>query len=264
MSINYYKTLYTNGCSWTAGCELEEDMKFKIFYSSLKNPTYTTDYYDQFTWVGKIAELMSIKNITNQALGGGSNYRIVRTTVEYFKNLPKEELKNHFVIIGWTLPERNELYLDDNEGYAGYVRFNATQKFSFTLEHREKFNKTFIDEMDNFQKKYVSLIHSQHMALQQYFQQVYLLSNLLENLNVKYFFFNALPVLWPHEKLPIDFEQDSNWQNQKISIMPYKNNMYNFIISNNYELNNTKHPLVDGHYAWGQYLYGEIIKREIL
>jgi hypothetical protein len=264
MSSNYFKTLYTNGCSWTLGSELEEDPVFQEYYNKLDDSSPETNHYDKFNWSYEFSKLAGIEKLVNHAWGGGSNARIVRTTLAYLKKLTDKELKEHFVIIGWTLPERKELYLEDQLGNCRWVRFNSSQKFSTTLTYDEFFDQNFVEKIDEYQKSYVANVHTINGSIYEYFQQIYLLSNLLENLGVNYFFFNALPAIWYHGPLPDNCKQDDIWAENKTTFLSRHDNMFYFIEKHDYKKATHSHPLVDGHKAWAAYLHDEITRRGLL
>lgn len=204
-------TLFVNGCSWTEGHLLEEEpevLKYShelgyIIDIELREatkhgepvPLPLFEIYNKFNWAAHVAEQLSIPNIVNYATGAGSNNRIVRTTINYLKGLSEEQRKSTFVVIGWTLPDRNEIYLDDKLGYRSWEKFNLTQPFEF-LVTRPGLDRKFIDKIQNFQNQYIVDLHSDYARIFEFFQQSYLLANLLENLKVKYYFFNSFPVEW--------------------------------------------------------------------
>jgi hypothetical protein len=96
--------LYTCGCSWTEGAELED-------YS--KSNAFSIMYYNSWPWF--LSQNLEIPILINEGSGAGSNARIFRKTSEFIFNYieqekPPEEL---LVIIGWTTPERNEIGIED-------------------------------------------------------------------------------------------------------------------------------------------------------
>ena len=88
--------LVANGCSHTAGAELE--------YPNQDN------CYER-AWPKHLADLNGWDHV-NLAISGASCDRILRTTYEYIGNLGKTNtsLKDLFVIIMWPGPYRTELY----------------------------------------------------------------------------------------------------------------------------------------------------------
>ena len=90
MNIKY---LYTNGCSYSAGHGLENEVE---------------ERYSKF-----LADKFGAEDI-NESEGGGSNQRIFRTTYDWIsKNARKpNKLKDTVFVIQLTYPVRNETWVD--------------------------------------------------------------------------------------------------------------------------------------------------------
>ena len=90
MNIKY---LYTNGCSYSAGHGLENEVE---------------ERYSKF-----LADKFGAEDI-NESEGGGSNQRIFRTTYDWIsKNARKpNKLKDTVFVIQLTYPVRNEIWVD--------------------------------------------------------------------------------------------------------------------------------------------------------
>lgn len=276
-------TLYVNGCSWTAGNELEcdplfiRDLKKKELH--LEDPNNSINWnlldkhdqyvarvdelYDNYNWAGQVKKLLNIEHLVNDSIGGGSNARIVRTTCDYLLSYPAEKRKNLLVIIGWTVNARDELYLRNN-----WHRFNVAQDFSQTVDLNEINDKKYIKAIDKFQKDYTVLVHSDYANIKSYFQNAYMLAGLLDSLGINYFFFNALPAWWEggHLKCELDvaeeFKQELAWHNGHDRIMNYKSTMYRFMHDKKLPAAPYGHPLVDGHKKWAKKIISSMkIKR---
>ena len=230
-------TLFVNGCSWTEGYLLHEEPHVKEYAATLgyeffgvleakKNgepvPYPFLEVFNEFNWAGTVAKELSIPTIVNHAVGGGSNPRIVRTTMEYVRALTEEQKKETLVVIGWSLPDRNELYLDDKHGNSLWFLFNAAQPFN-TLTPSELFEKSFIERMSKFWESYVIDVHNNYSSIYNFFQQSELLANFLENQKIKYYFFNTFPVFWGIH----DVEQSKQEELQKLAT--YYNNRYSVL-----------------------------------
>ena len=90
------KTLYANGDSWTFGQELRDDANDHLTYK----------FYN--TWPWRLAQRLDIPQVVNDALGGTSNHRIFRKTIDYIRNY-KGNYNHLLVIVAWTTYERVEL-----------------------------------------------------------------------------------------------------------------------------------------------------------
>ena len=205
------KTLYVNGCSWTEGYLLEEQeevvdyarvlgyefiqglKEVKKFNQPVDFPPF--EVYNNFNWAGHVARTFGIDNIVNQAEGGGSNARILRTTLEYVRSLSQQEKQETLVVIGWTLSDRSELYLDDKQGAAQWAFFNGAQSFN-SIVPEDCYEESFYNRISNFWNNYVLDVHSTYACMYNFFQQSELLANFLENQGIQYYFFNAFPIFW--------------------------------------------------------------------
>ena len=127
-----------------------------------------------------------------------------------------------------------------------------------------------LNQLDTLQDLYTVHVNSDHSNIFEYFQATYLLSNLLENLGIKYFFFNALPPWWVGGHLvsscdpEVEFKLELKQHESNNNVLHYGDNMFCFINHNNYPLATYKHPLSPGHRAWGDYLITNLYQRNIL
>lgn len=276
-------TLYVNGCSWTAGNELETDPSFikmlakkKLRYVDTNNPLdlrlvnqndeivgSAAQFYDDFNWAAQIKKKLKIKKLINHAAGAGSNARILRTTTEFILSLPEAQRKSTLVVIGWTVNERDEIFLKNH-----WHCFNSTQPFSATVNRSVLADEEFIKTVDKFQQDYIVNIQEDIVGVQRYFQGVYLLSNLLENLGIPYYFFSALPQWWTNGPLQLrhsdsvdnTFPAQAEWYQNNKFIHPMQDNMFAFINEKNYPQGTYLHPLSKGHAAWADHILVKIKK----
>ena len=236
------KQLYANGCSWTAGNGLHED----------KNIT-EGKRLEEYAWPHVLGNKFGL-SVINNAEGAGSNQRVLRTTTDFVKSLTEEQRKETLVVIGWSTPERGEIYLsDEHVEFPGWYKFNAAQKFSDQFHPSAIIPKDYVKKIDDYQRMYVEYVHSQHANLVNYFQQKYLLSNLLENLEIKYCFFNSLPGIWVPEPELMKFY---NEQLASISTpnMVLSTEMHHYLREKQIKLSSCIHPMIDGHRVWAEYL----------
>lgn len=276
MNIN---TLYVNGCSWTAGNEIDCDPLFEKYLKSnnlkyLKekwsivdlNDNYVcppSDMWSKFNWATKVGENLCIKNIINEAYGGGSNQRIVRMTVDYVLKYPKDKINELLIIIGWTSSDRREIYIKNHKRFEF---FNPTHKFSQTLTHPHGLTDDLIVEFNDFQEKYVDLLHDDYECSLKYFQQIYLLSNLLDNLKVKYLFFNSFADIggaFLKNKDEFQLNHFYDWYMSKNEILSEKT-LLHFMCENNYPEAPFRHPMIEAHQNWGDYLVNKLKERKII
>jgi len=282
------KHLVTNGCSWTAGNELECDMayqdyliehelrhspvdKWVLIDKNNKPAGHVNDYWCKFNWPGKLSEKLAIPTLIDQSVGGGSNSRILRQTCEFIKNYPIPARENLLLVIGWTISDRQELYLDNGQGYADWVQFNSSTQFSKSIHREFSKDKDFANSIDQFQKNYITSIDTEYAQLYQYFQQIYLLSSLLSSLNIKYLFFNALTAWWEAGSgkyiLNVDevFKKELAWQNSHPNMMHHnRGSMHSFVHRNAFPRGPDKHPLALAHDLWAEYILTQLKQRGIV
>jgi len=240
------KTLYANGCSWTMGCGTEKDPD--IIAQGL-----TSINVNDYAWPAHLGKLINA-NVINDSTGGGSNYRILRTTLDYVTSLTPEQCKETLVVIGWTLAERGELFIEDENGQNGeWYRFNAAQEFSSYDEVHSKLSRHRVKQVDKFQESYVSAIYSEDAAHTTFLQQVYLLKNTLENLGIQYLFFMALPLpehVSKHRLYSL-INADSN-------VIDLSHSMYAYAIENKFPLTSCFHPHTAMQRRWAEHLFNHI------
>ena len=240
------KTIYANGCSWTVGHGLHEDPALKGILKS---------QVSEYSWPKTLSTLMGCDHINN-AEGAGSNERILRTTIDFVMNYPKDKYDELLIVIGWSTIERREAYLE-HEGISGWFRFNATQPFS---SHHALFSRGLRKEIDAHQKNHVALMHNGYADLTAYFQQVYLLKNLLENLGIKFIFFNSMPWVWGiRPDVEAQFKthlQETDSPQTKGMAEQYS--FFKYCQETDKPFSTCLHPLYDAHNEWAHILRARI------
>jgi hypothetical protein len=246
------KYLYANGCSWTHGNGIHEDPTFRD--GTVKASHQHNVVIQQYAWPNMLGEILNC-TVNNDGWGAGSNSRMVRRTIEFLEKYPKTELDKLLVVIGWTTTERDEIYVNE---YQRWMNYNAAQSFS------DQFNSSLLSSTENelnknidkTQKQFVTWVHSTKYDLDRYFQQLYLMKNILENLKVKYLFFNSLPWTWvqPPDYKPVFTSLSSP------NIIGYDDyeTMLSFCKDNNLPLSSCMHPMLAGHKRWAERLHKQL------
>lgn len=259
--INY---LYTNGCSWTAGNGIEQD-------PIISHVPYPEKYRFllELNWPKKLSDHLRVP-FMNEAQGAGSNKRMIRTTCDFLRKYPKSEYENLLVVLGWTTADRNEIYFEENENTRGWCLFNASQPVSsHGVPFRPDFSSNFLNSIDEWQKQYVGDFFSVHSNYSYYFQELYLMSNMLENLKIKYLFFSSLP--WKtmiykgqgDDVVFLPFETEIN-ELKKPNILQTRdcddslNVMWDFCKHNNLPMAPDFHTMSVGHAEWAKHLHSEL------
>jgi hypothetical protein len=273
-------TLYVNGCSWTEGHLLQEQEEVRNYAASLGYDFHTQyeikkdgvfveypfiNFYNKFNWAGNIAQSLNIPNIVNHAVGAASNDRIVRTTIDYVRTMTEEQKRTTLIIIGWTISDRSELYLDDKLGIEDWVRFHASHRFkdTLTLPH---FNSEFINKVDKFHQNYVVDIHTDYACIHNFFQQSYLLANLLENNNIPYYFFNSFPIDWKEwsTDAPIYKFKKELKDYSRINTLDIFDNFFRYVDGRpEYHLSDG-HPNLQAYKVWSSHILEDMKRKGIV
>lgn len=243
------KILFANGCSWTAGNGISKDPLLNNddgLVEDLKSSA-------RFAWPAVLGEKLSY-HVINSAVGAGSNERIIRTTLDFVMSHPPEEYKDLLVVVGWTSVERGEVYINNGEK-AGWHTFNARQTFSdshpFIPEHEIK------TDVDKYQKIYLTHIYDRNVNMMNYYRGVFLLSNVLENLKIKYLFFNGVPAE------PNGSAEDN--KSYKREMKKFQNpgiitdiTFTKFCAVKKLPLSPCIHPMIQAHSEWANFLFDRI------
>jgi hypothetical protein len=237
--------IYCNGCSFTEGYNLH-------------NP--------QLAWPYQLGKVLN-QDVISLAIGGGSNDRIYRTTVE-FCNLQTPD----YVIIGWTSLSRNEL--THNSGtylrLAPNCKLPDEHELSDNLDTVHQFwSRYLLNEYINFRNLLHHILH-----LQDYFKIK----------KIPYKFFTALPPNYLYEflcdsdsafelaqqgfcwkKYRDDYELDSKETHIKYHELKqlvnnidlnnwimHNTTMFEYLQTNNYQFDQTRHPGMRGHSHWAE------------
>lgn len=118
--------LFVNGCSFTAGNG--------AVHTADGNLAPPPDY----VWAN---QLPGFDSVTNLAISGGSNDRILRTTMEYFNC---RNATDYVAVIQWTSPLRFERYIPSCKAFAGFCNTAGV-----TLQQESSNETRFSFHMDN-------------------------------------------------------------------------------------------------------------------
>ena len=184
--------------------------------------------------------------LINQAMSGGSNPRILRTTVDFFDQV-ENTASDHFVVIGWTSWEREEWAHNGS-----YYQVNASGVNKVPDELKEKYINWIADKDSISQIDKSRTLHKEIIDLHYK----------LKALQVKHLFFNAL-MPFQHEVLVAD-ELRFNWGDNFIG--PYENDLsyYWYLKKRNFVADDCYHYGEDGHQAWADFLIDYIEEKKLL
>ena len=166
--------ILTNGCSWTYGGALELD-----------GPEFEQERLS-VTWPARLASKLNA-TYTNIASGGGSNQRVVRTTIDWiYKN--RENIKNTIAIIQWSDTSRYEYYepLDKSDAHELNPNRWAFATASFVNQ------LTLDSKMANVIKDHRLSTYSHQEAAYSILCNCLTLARIFDMYNIKYYFWSPL------------------------------------------------------------------------
>jgi|TARA_Y100000310_G_scaffold69384_1_gene64869 hypothetical protein len=204
--IREYNYLYVNGDSYTFGLDLEIHLKDR--------------------WSKILSEKLNCIEI-NESINGGSNDRMIRKFFEWtLKN--KNKLKDTFVILGWTVPYRYEIFYEGKwtpRKVGDYYEDVLTRVGEIECDY-------FHDEV--LKRKFI--------------EQIILVQNFLKLKNINYTFFvvvddGVCTEIEYLKKYPyVDFDRFMD-----ISFDEFSGNVWG-----------KRHPNIKDHFEWSNKLYGKI------
>ena len=160
--------LFVNGCSFTHG--------HKDWGDSMLPPD----------WVWSNVMSDRFDETVNLAWQGGSNHRVVRTTLEFFDKI--KDPSDWLAIIQWTTPySRTELYDAETNTYFGYCEGSADPVFDLTA------NTKFVTIPKDFYRtielyKQTTIIRSHTVLESNFIYQNFLLSEYFKRRGIKFVF----------------------------------------------------------------------------
>lgn len=246
--------LFTTGCSFTYGEELEDKNK---------------------AWPYMLGKLFNAEKVINKGICSGSNDYIIRTTMEFISECIEKNInfKDIIIVNGFTSEIRKECYSDY---YEKFVQIKLGREMAIVDEKEPKIIPFKIikgnikDIYDNIIKSYlVNFESNYYYNLILKMNQMILLENYLNSLNIKHLFFNSLSEKFNKKEINENFIFN-NYKKTKL-LFDYTFNDNNNIITditmqtfcNNrfVPLGPLMHPLEKGHKLWAEYLF-ERLKNE--
>jgi hypothetical protein len=202
--------LYVNGDSHTAGAEISNKSQ---------------------SWPNLLASKFNC-GLINQAVGGGSNPGILRTTYKFINSC--SNIKDHFFVIGWTSWEREEWNYNNN-----YYNVNASGYLNLPEELHIQYKNWVVDQTNETRILKSSILHN----------EIYKLHQVLKQQDIKHLFFNALMPYLHNERI--------DWTNY---LGPYNNDLsyYWYFKNRGYIPTPHNHYLEDAAKIWVDVIYNYI------
>lgn len=237
--------LLANGCSFTEGYGLRDS---------------------NLSWPHQLGYFLGY-NTKNLALGGASNDRIFRTTIEYLNIEPTPNL----VVIGWTMLNRAELSCESGM----YLRLTSTGCLPDTTE--------FTKDLSTVHKFWLHNLYNEYINFRNWINGVLHLQNYLDLKQIPYIFFSAIDTNYINEFINESdmalalADKSFQWRDRK-QYAPFRDihreykelialakkidlskwigsneySMASFLSRSGYITDSTGHFLVDGHLAWAK------------
>tara|TARA_Y100000034_G_scaffold43097_1_gene52642 strand:+ start:159 stop:848 length:690 start_codon:yes stop_codon:yes gene_type:complete len=224
------KYLYANGESWTEGVKFDEE----------------TGILQDQRWSKLLSDKLGLIEI-NESEGGGSNDRMVRTTIEWFDNNP-DKWDEVLVILGFIEPIRME-YWDEVDN--NWCQWNA----------KDMDNNIFGDK--KWWKKYVTTFLNDVTLHHNLKNQILLLTSFFDSNNIKYLMFFS----WGAGMIVDSYPHGGFEIYKTINTKYFLRDRFRVHIENKIgfkkAITECEHASVDGHKIWTEKLYKELKDRKV-
>jgi len=169
------KLILCEGDSWTAGDIIDPELD-----ETWVNHPSNDDYRLPKVWPYKLGKLLNV-DVINDGIAGSSNdgvvRRVLRKIPELLKTYKPEDL---FVIIGWSSPERKDLYYNGKwSGWETIYPSQLTQDLSYD------------EDLETFYRIYIMKFWNKEEYTERYVQHNLLLHHFLNSFGIKHIFFDA-------------------------------------------------------------------------
>ena len=245
--------LIANGCSFTFGHKDSEN-----------------SMAPDWVWPSRFNGTKGFTDVTNLAVEGGSNDRVVRTTIEYFEKNKGIDLNNVVLVVQHPTPNRGEWFNIANKLWIGYVTTMEDVLYDISITD---YTKNDLDKIQNDTKterkvfeQYKSFVESDITEVIKYFKNIILLQTYCKQKGIK-----LLQVELSARCLPRFYFKESR---QSVSNNIFCKELYKMIdesiicdrflteiVKGNEESPDDGHPNEVGHDIIFRYIYNEIKKR---
>jgi len=242
--------LVANGCSFTYGHMDEHG-----------------DYYVTSVWPKLFENTDEFTEVINLASEGGSNDRLVRTTIEYFN---KNGTEDTMLVLQHPTPNRKEWYNIQHNMWIGYVNTEDDTLYELSAVDYTKDNLKMLKTDTATQRKilhqYKGLVETDITEIINYFKNIILIQNFCKNNNIPCLHIGlsarCVPALFFREE---DTDIAKNVYCKELYKMIDQSIFCNRFITDickGYEQSPTDgHPNEAGHKIIFRYIYNEIKKR---
>ena len=175
--------------------------------------------------------------LQNQAQGGSSNDRILRTTKDFLKNNQPD-----LVVIGWSTWEREEWKYDNQ-----YYDINSSGHNVLPTQLIEKYKQWVAQQTADTTDDKSRQLH----------EKIYNLHKVLEHRNIPHVFFNCMYNFF-------SIKQQYNWNNCFVDPYINESSYFWYLKNRGFQPDSWYHYNADGHCAWAEFLINYINSNKIL
>jgi len=168
--------LVANGCSHTAGAEMEYVSQRRCYEKA---------------WPKYLSELLGYTHI-NLSDSGASGHRVVRTTMRYVIDQfsKRKDLSDHFFIINWPGAHRTELRKLSDGSDEEQLLFYDDEWLPLIVGNDESYKRTFSKRLYTYYKSWVATSEAIKPRLD-YLHDIILLQNFFLLHKIKFLFWSA-------------------------------------------------------------------------
>lgn len=248
------KVLYANGCSFTAGSELEQELPV-----TKRSPVAVSERRLERSWPRQLATKLGIPTVVNEARGGGSNARALRMTFAFVAGhlssggRPTQLL----VTLGVTDLVRAETCRELVAGEEEWVLLkpNLIRERQASRAHRR------------LNKLYYRHLFSREQAVKRHLQDVVGLQAFLRNAGVPHHLHEAMPnnapLLDDVGRTPVahmlDERQYLGLERRGTALTWDPTRSFEaWAVRTGLPLGSGGHPLAEGHAAWAELLAADL------
>jgi hypothetical protein len=229
-----HKCLYTCGDSWTFGDEICE-------YTNVTVNDYTIRHYNTWPWF--LTRELGIANCINEGLGGRSNQRIFRRTINFiFKWIESgKKPEDLLIVIGWTSPERYEIPVLNKDEETNYVGLTVGDPIYRTHLFEDGMKK----RLGTFNRLFYELIDVDGTSTDNNISQMKLLRIVCEYYGIDYYDFFAIvthPMTIKNKSTNGEFDNLFNKQFEQT------------LLENKWSKHKHGHPTIESHKNWAKEL----------
>ncbi len=265
--------LYANGCSFTAGSELEQEhpelrhIPPRRAKADPRSELYT--YRQRHAWPSRLADLAGFERVINEARGGGSNARCVRMTLAFVSRYVASggSPADLVVCLGFTDLARTERYDPDESGA-------DTEGWQLVKPRIPNDPNALGGYWRRCTTAYYRYIYSERQAAITFFEQLVSMQAVLAALRIRYYCWEATADNPPRVQ--------RHWENVKhlASLLAPRHHRSiehaptpAFATGRSFEdwsnasglpLGRMGHPFSEGHLAWAEILLGDLRARQLV